>query len=97
MIPSPGDLLMFQKMKEKEKIVANRVNERKLMVSVPTKKQFLLNFFGSTVSEDAAEQKVLNLIVRADVLGSYEAIKQSLTSRQTPRLKLKLLVVALEQ
>ena len=91
--PNPGDILNVAKNeREAKKVVANRVNERKLLESAPVKQTVSLeDFFGSAAPEDGAELKTLNLIVRADVLGSYEAIKQSLTSLSNSEVEIKVI------
>lgn len=76
-VPSPGDILnVVKNEREATKIVENRVNDRKALanaVAVP-KKVTLEDFFASAQNNSEAEKKVLNLIVRSDVQGSYEAI-----------------------
>ncbi len=91
--PNPGDILNVTKNeREAKKIVANRVNERKLLEAAPVKQTVSLeDFFGSAAPEDGVEKKTLNLIVRADVLGSYEAIKQSLTSLSNSEVEIKVI------
>ena len=91
--PNPGDILNVTKNeREAKKIVANRVNERKLLESAPVKQTVSLeDFFGSAAPEGGVEKKTLNLIVRADVLGSYEAIKQSLTSLSNSEVEIKVI------
>jgi translation initiation factor IF-2 len=91
--PHPGDILNVAKNeREAKKVVANRVNERKLLESAPVKQTVSLeDFFGAAAPEDGAELKTLNLIVRADVLGSYEAIKQSLTSLSNSEVEIKVI------
>jgi translation initiation factor IF-2 len=76
-VPSPGDIVNVVKTeREANKIVENRINERKAMantVAAP-KKVTLEDFFASAQNNSEAEKKILNLIVRSDVQGSYEAI-----------------------
>ncbi len=77
--PSPGDTMnLVKNEREAKKIVQNRIDERKKLESVPTKKQVSLEDFFGTAANEGAEQKTLNLIIRTDVQGSFEAIKQSL-------------------
>jgi translation initiation factor IF-2 len=76
-VPSPGDILnVVKNEREAQKIVENRVNDRKAMAntSVEAKKVSLEDFFATAQNNSEAEKKVLNLIVRSDVQGSYEAI-----------------------
>jgi translation initiation factor IF-2 len=77
-VPSPGDILnVVKNEREAAKIVANRVNERKALegTNVEVKKVSLEDFFATAQNNSEAEKQVLKLIVRADVQGSYEAIK----------------------
>ncbi len=80
--PSPGDILnVVKNEREAKKIADHRIEERKKLALVPeTKKVSLEDFFsGSNLGADGEkEKKTLNLIIRADVNGSYEAIKQAL-------------------
>ena len=90
--PNPGDILnVVKNEREAKKIVANRVNERKKLESAPVKKKVSLeDFFGASAG-DAGEVKTLNLIVRADVQGSYEAIKQSLLNLTNSEVEIKVI------
>jgi translation initiation factor IF-2 len=76
-VPSPGDILnVVKNEREASKIVDNRINERKAMAntSIEAKKVSLEDFFSSAQNNSEAEKQVLNLIIRSDVQGSYEAI-----------------------
>jgi translation initiation factor IF-2 len=77
-VPSPGDILNAVKNeREAQKIVDNRINDRKAFAnaSVEEKKVSLEDFFASAQNNSEAEKKVLKLIVRADMQGSFEAIR----------------------
>ncbi len=77
-VPSPGDILNVVKTeREASKIVENRINDRKAFAnaSIEEKKVSLEDFFASAQNNSETEKKVLKLIVRSDVQGSYEAIK----------------------
>lgn len=78
-VASPGDTLNVAKNeREAKKVVENRIAERKKLESAEAPKVASLeDFFGSGPSE-AGEKKILNLVVRADVQGSYEAIRDAL-------------------
>ncbi len=77
-IASPGDTIYVVKNdREAKKVVENRILERKKLESAGKKKLSLEDFFGAS---DKSEKKILPLIIRADVLGSYEAIKDALES-----------------
>lgn len=78
--PSPGDKLnVVKNEREAKKIAENRISERKALEAVPEKKKMSLeDFFAGASNSDQPEKKILNLIIRSDVNGSYEAIKQAL-------------------
>ena len=73
-IPNPGDILNVVKSeREAKKIAENRADERKKLESTEAPKVTTLeDFFGSDTA--VGEKKILNLVIRADVQGSYEAI-----------------------
>lgn len=77
-VPSPGDILnVVKNEREAQKIVDNRINERKEMAntSVEAKKVSLEDFFATAQNNSEVEKKILKLIVRSDVQGSFEAIR----------------------
>ncbi|WPU66318.1 translation initiation factor IF-2 [Peredibacter starrii] len=79
-VPTPGDILnVVKNEREAQKIVDNRIAERKALAntSVEAKKVSLEDFFATAQNNSEAEKKVLKLIIRSDVQGSYEAIKTS--------------------
>ena len=79
-VPSPGDVLnVVKNEREASKIVENRINERKALANttVESKKVSLEDFFSSAQNNSEAEKKVLKLIIRSDVQGSYEAIRSA--------------------
>lgn len=82
--PSPGDMLnVVKNEREAKKVAQNRIDDRKKLESSSVAKPAggavsLEEFFASATGGDAGELKELNLIIRTDVQGSYEAIKQSL-------------------
>jgi translation initiation factor IF-2 len=76
--PKPGDKLhVVSSEKEAKLIVDNRVTERKELASKPQKKKVALEDF-LTSQKDEQGKKILRLVLRADVSGSYEALKSSL-------------------
>jgi len=76
--PSPGDSLNIVKSeREAKKVVQNRIDERKKLASEPTQKKMSLEDFFATAASETQEKKDLNLIIRSDVQGSFEAIKQA--------------------
>jgi translation initiation factor IF-2 len=79
--PAPGDRLNIVKSeREAKKIAENRIAERKLLQATPEKKKVSLEDFFSNAAKEGEEQKILNLIIRSDVQGSYEAIKSAVES-----------------
>jgi translation initiation factor IF-2 len=79
-VPTPGDVLnVVKNEREASKIVENRINERKALANttVESKKVSLEDFFSSAQNNSEAEKKVLKLIIRSDVQGSYEAIRSA--------------------
>ncbi len=77
-VPSPGDILnVVKNEREAQKIVENRINDRKSLAgtSVEAKKVSLEDFFASAQNNSEIEKKILKLIVRSDVQGSFEAIR----------------------
>ncbi len=90
--PNPGDILnVVKNEREAKKIVDNRINERKELEATPTAKKLSLEDFFGAASKEGNEEKVLNLLVRSDVQGSFEAIKQSLESLSNPEVKVKVI------
>ncbi|HXH74469.1 MAG TPA: translation initiation factor IF-2 [Bacteriovoracaceae bacterium] len=82
-VPSPGDVVnVVKNEREAIKIVENRVNERKAMANTTpeARKVSLEDFFATAQNNSEAEKKVLNLIIRSDVQGSYEAIVNAVES-----------------
>lgn len=79
-VPSPGDdLFVVDSEREAKKIVQNRIDDKKALESAEAKKVSLEDFFATSDNEEGGK-KVLKLIVRSDVIGSYEAIKNSVES-----------------
>lgn len=77
-VPSPGDVLnVVKNEREASKIVENRINDRKALAntSVEAKKVSLEDFFATAQNNSEVEKKILKLIIRSDVQGSYEAIR----------------------
>lgn len=90
--PAPGDRLNIVKNeREAKKIAENRVNERKLLQATPEKKKVSLEDFFSSASKEGEEQKILNLIIRSDVQGSYEAIKSAVESLGNAEVTVKVI------
>ena len=79
-VPSPGDILnVVKNEREAQKIADNRINERKALTEtgVEIQKVSLEDFFAAAPIAEG-EKKTLKLVVRSDVQGSFEAIKNSL-------------------
>ncbi len=90
--PSPGDVMNIVKNeREAKKIVENRIADRKALAAAPAKPKMSLEDFFAAASDSATEQKELNLIIRADVQGSYEAIVGSLSSLSNQEVSVKVI------
>jgi translation initiation factor IF-2 len=78
-VPVPGDILnVVKNEREAKKIAENRLNDRKALSGVKEeKKASLEDFFAQAGPADSVEKKTLNLVVRTDVQGSFEAIKNA--------------------
>lgn len=77
-VASPGDSLnVVKNEREAKKIVDNRVTERKKLEVADKPEVTSLEDFFANAAQDVSDKKVLNLIIRADVQGSYEAIKNA--------------------
>lgn len=77
-VPTPGDILnVVKNEREAQKIVDNRINDRKALenTTVEAKKVSLEDFFATAQNNSETEKKILKLIIRSDVQGSYEAIR----------------------
>ena len=77
--PNPGDILnVVKNEREAKKIVENRISERKALENVQAPKVASLEDFFANADVQTGEKKILNLVVRSDVQGSFEAIKEAL-------------------
>ncbi|MEX1099345.1 MAG: translation initiation factor IF-2 [Bacteriovoracaceae bacterium] len=78
-VPTPGEPLNVAKNeREAKKVAENRIAERKKLQSAEAPKVASLEDFFSNAPSEVGEKKTLHLVVRADVQGSYEAIKDAL-------------------
>ena len=90
--PAPGDRLNIVKTeREAKKIAENRIQERKLLAAAPEKKKVSLEDFFANAAKEGEEQKFLNLIIRSDVQGSYEAIKSALETLGNAEVAVKVI------
>lgn len=90
--PSPGDTMNTVKNeREAKKVIANRVEKRKAMQSLSGRKTVTLEDFFATAASEGVEKKTLNLVIRSDVQGSFEAIKQSLEPLSTKEAEVKVI------
>jgi len=90
--PSPGDTVNIVKSeREAKKIVDNRIADRKELAAQPEKAKMSLEDFFANSGQPDEEIKKLNLIVRSDVNGSYEAIKQSVEALSNSEVQVKLI------
>lgn len=77
--PIPGESVnVVKNEREAKKVVENRVAERKKLESVKVPKVASLEDFFADANITTGEKKILNLVVRSDVQGSYEAIKDAI-------------------
>lgn len=90
---SPGDTLnVVKNEREAKKIAENRKNERiKLETTTVAKPTVSLEDFFATAVGEEGKQKELCLIVRSDVQGSYEAIKNALESLTNPEVNVRVI------
>lgn len=91
--PSPGDVLnVVKNEREGKKIAQNRIDERKKVetATVIKPKVSLEDFFASAAGEEG-QTKDLNLIIRSDVQGSFEAIKNAVVSLSNPEVNVRVL------
>lgn len=89
--PGPGDEFhVVKNEREAKKVVENRLAERKELDGISSEKMSLEDFFSSSEADESG-QKVLKLIIRADVLGSFEAIKSSLESMGNAEVKVEII------
>ena len=90
--PAPGDRINTVKNeREAKKIAENRIQERKLLAAAPEKKKVSLEDFFANAAKEGEEQKFLNLIIRSDVQGSYEAIKSALETLGNSEVAVKVI------
>lgn len=89
--PSPGDSVnVVKNEREAKKICQNRAIERKKLEDKPKAKVSLEDFFGMAAN-DGKETKELNLIIRSDVQGSFEAIKQAVLALSNTEVDVKVI------
>ena len=80
-VPVPGDSLnVVKNEREAKKIIENRIAERQKLENAETPKVTSLEDFFASAPAETGDKKILNLVIRADVQGSYEAIKDALMS-----------------
>ena len=92
--PQPGDELnVVKNEREAKKISMNRLQERKMLetASAPKKQVALEDFFTQAQEEGEDDKKELKIIVRSDVQGSYEAIRQSLEAMSNTEIGVKVI------
>ncbi|MAE58838.1 MAG: translation initiation factor IF-2 [Halobacteriovorax sp.] len=91
--PNPGDILnVVKNEREAKKIAQNRLDERKsLQSTITTQKKVSLEDFFAAAPVEEGKKKDLNLIVRSDVQGSYEAIKSSLETLSNEEVTVKVI------
>ena len=92
--PQPGnELNVVKNEREAKKISMNRLQERKMLetATTPKKQVALEDFFAQAQEEEGDDKKELKIIVRSDVQGSYEAIKQSLEAMSNREVGVKVI------
>ncbi len=90
--PSPGDTInVVKNEREAKKIVQNRMDERKKLESMPAKSTVSLEDFFAQAAGEGVEKKTLNIIARADVQGSFEAIKSSLETLSNSEVEVRVM------
>ena len=90
--PKPGDTLnVVKNEREAKRIVQNRIDERKKLEAMPKKSTVSLEDFFGTEASDGVEQKTLNILVRSDVQGSFEAIKNALLTLSNTEVEVRVL------
>lgn len=90
--PAPGDLMdVVNSEREAKRIVKNRIDERRELESTPVRPKVSLEDFFAMEKDDSRKTKELNLVVRTDVEGSYEAIKHSLEPLSNSEVTLKII------
>jgi translation initiation factor IF-2 len=91
--PAPGDEVHTVKNeREAKKIIASRVDKRKALENIDASKQTVtLEDFFAAAADEGVEKRTLNLIIRTDVQGSFEAIKQALEPLSTNEAEVKVL------
>jgi translation initiation factor IF-2 len=88
--PVPGDVLNVVKSeREAKKIVQNRINERKELESSDSGPTVSLEDFFSMEAADGVDKKELNLLIRSDVQGSFEAIKEAVMALSNKEVGVK--------
>ncbi len=92
--PSPGDALnVVKNEREAKKIAQNRIDERiRIETAAQTQgpKVSLEDFFATAATEEG-QKKDLNLIIRSDVQGSFEAIKSAIETISNPEVEVKVI------
>jgi len=91
--PSPGDVVnVVKNEREGKKIAQNRQDERvKLETATVVKPKVSLEDFFATAAGEEGKTKDLNLIIRSDVQGSFEAIKNAVVSLSNPEVNVRVL------
>ena len=86
-VPQVGDILEENKDKKRIKEISKNLKARSSMGTVATVKSSIVK----PADEEGEVKQNLNLVLKADVLGSLEAIMQSLESFKDPEISLKII------
>jgi translation initiation factor IF-2 len=91
-VPTAGDLLFSPETEEKMRSISkNRLDTSKRKAAISTGKISLDDLFSKIQSGDLKE---LNVLIKADMMGSAEVIRDSLNKLSNPQVKIKVLLSA---
>ena len=90
--PVPGSIISTVKNeREAKKIISNRADQRKQLANVKVQPKLSLEDFFGSEAEQEGESRELKLIVRTDVQGSFEAIKNGLETLGNDEVAVKVI------
>ena len=90
--PAPGSIVSTVKNeREAKKIISNRADQRKQLANVKVQPKLSLEDFFASAAEQEGESQELKLIVRTDVQGSFEAIKNGLETLGNDEVAVKVI------
>ena len=90
--PAPGSIVSTVKNeREAKKIISNRADQRKQLANVKVQPKLSLEDFFASAAEQAGESRELKLVVRTDVQGSFEAIRNGLETLGNDEVAVKVI------